>query len=281
MEEDIKMSSKVNYGKYRVNTDGLVFRVDGYSQRSYSHNTENWLDLTSNDFDVKLENSGLHNEESGFYEFRAGTSNTYAAVSGANFSGLRDLGLFKDKNSSFTIEAFFQLKTGAQLTLPDDGSVIFGNTDHNKSGYSYGLVARTGEDDVIRSLNAVLSSNKEDNSAGAGTHTNSPWTGITHVLSTDMTPSTFYHAAMTYNSSDGKAISYFDGLVKDTGTFPASQEFHKNTGDGTYQQFYIGGNSSSGINVDIGMVSAYNRALESGEVYANCKAVKHRYGGGY
>ena len=37
----------------------------------------------------------------------------------------------------------------------------------------------------------------------------------------------------------------------------------------------------SGINVDIGMVSAYNRALESGEVYANCKAVKHRYGGGY
>ena len=105
------MSSKVNYGKYRVNTDGLIFRVDGYSARSHSHNTEDWKDLTSNNYDAKLDNSGLYNEVSGFYEFRAGTLNTHAAVTGSNFSGLRDLGLFKDKNSSFTIESFFQIKT--------------------------------------------------------------------------------------------------------------------------------------------------------------------------
>ena len=83
------MSSKVNYGKYRVNTDGLIFRVDGYSARSHSHNTEDWKDLTSNNYDAKLDNSGLYNEVSGFYEFRAGTLNTHAAVTGSNFSGLR------------------------------------------------------------------------------------------------------------------------------------------------------------------------------------------------
>jgi len=285
MEEDTKMSSKVNYGKYRVNTDGLIFRVDGYSSRSHSHNTENWKDLTPSGLDVKLENSGLYSEASGFYQFRAGTQNTYAAVSGENFSGLRDLGLFKDKNSSFTIESFFQIRTGAGLTAPDDGAVIFGNTDHNKSGYSYGFVAHTGEGGQISGLNAVLSSNKEDNAGGAGTHTNSPWTGVTGVLSDPATPSieanSFYHAAMTYSAIDGMTVSYLDGVVKNSGTFTASQQLHKSTGNGTYQQFYIGGNASSGINVDVGVVSAYNRALSSGEVYANCKAVKHRYGGGY
>jgi len=279
------MSSKVNYGKYRVNTDGLIFRVDGYSSRSHDHNTENWKDLTASGLDVKLDSSGLYNETSGFYEFRAGTLNTHAAITGENFTGVRDLGLFKNKNSSFTVEAFFQLKTGSQLTAPDDGAVIFGNTDHNKSGYSYGFVTQTGNGGEISGLKSVLSSNKEDNAAGAGTHTNSPFTGISHTLSDVSSPSiqphTFYHAAMTYNSSDGVMISYLDGVPKDTGSFPASQEFHKSTGDGTYQQFYIGGNPSSGINVDIGMVSAYNRALQSGEVVSNCKAVKHRYGGGY
>ena len=59
------MSSKVNYGKYRVNTDGLVFRVDGYSSRSHDHNTEFWRDLTPSGLDVKLQNSGLYDETSG------------------------------------------------------------------------------------------------------------------------------------------------------------------------------------------------------------------------
>ena len=146
---------------------------------------------------------------------------------------------------------------------------------------------REGEDlpDVEQKALSLSKGKILDIGAGAGTHTNSPFTGISHTLSDVSSPSvqphTFYHAAMTYNSSDGVMVSYLDGVPKDTGSFPASQELHKSTGDGTYQQFYIGGNPSSGINVDIGMVSAYNRALESGEVYANCKAVKHRYGGGY
>ena len=278
------MSSKVNYGKYRVNTDGLVFRVDGYSQRSYDHNTEYWRDLSPSGLDVKLENSGLHNEESGFYQFRAGTSNTYAAISGENFTGLRSLGVFKDKNSSFTIESFFKLKSGEAVSA-DDGAVIFGNTDHTKSGYSYGLIARTGDDNEVRGLHAVLASDKEDNAGGAGTHTHSPWTGVTGVLSNPSSPSivpdTFYHAAMTYDASDGSTVSYLDGVAKNTGTFPSSQELHQGTGNGTYQQLYIGGNASSGLNIDIGVVAAYNRALSSGEVFGNCQAVKHRYGGGY
>jgi len=273
------MSSKVNYGKYRVNTDGLVFRVDGYSQRSKEHNSQYWRDLTPSGLDVKLENSGLYSEESGFYQFRAGTDNSYAAISGENFTGLRSLGVFKDKNSSFTIESFFKLKSGETVSS-DDGAVIFGNTDHNKSGYSYGLIAHTGDDNEIRGLHTVLSSNKTDS-----VESHNPWTGITGVLSDPSSPSivpdTFYHAAMTYDSSDGSTVSYLDGVAKNTGTFPSSEELHKGTGDGTYQQLYIGGNASSGLNVDVGVVSAYNRALSSGEVYANCKAVKHRYGGGY
>lgn len=273
------MASKVNYGRYRVNTDGLVFRVDGYSQRSKEHNSEYWRDLAPSGLDVKLEHSGLYDETSGYYKFRAGASNTYAAISGDNFTGLRSLGVFKDKNSSFTIESFFKLKSGEAVNS-DDGAVIFGNTDHSKSGYSYGFVALTGQGGEIRGLNAVLASNKTD-----GVETHNPWTGITGALSDPASPSiapdTFYHAAMTYNASDGSTVSYLDGVAKNTGTFPSSQELHKGTGDGTYQQFYIGGNASSGLNIDIGMVSAYNRALSSGEVYGNCKVVKHRYGGGY
>ncbi len=274
------MSSKINYGKYRVNTDGLIFRVDGYSARSHDHNSTYWRDLTPSGLNVKLQNSGLYNETSGFYQFRASSNNTYAAISGENFSGLRSLGLFKDKNSSFTVETFFQLRTGAGLNAPDNGAVIFGNTDHNKSGYSYGFVTVTGEGGQVSGLNAVLSSNKTD-----GIETHNPWTGVTGVLSDPASPSisanSFYHAAMTYNSSDGMTVSYLDGAVKNSGTFTSSQQFHKATGNGTYQQFYIGGNASSGTNVDVGMVSAYNRALSSGEVYANSKAVKHRYGGGF
>ncbi|HIL26480.1 MAG TPA: hypothetical protein EYG21_03675 [Nitrospinaceae bacterium] len=274
------MSSKVNYGKYRVNTKGLVFRVDGYSDRSYDHNTEYWRDLCTSGFDVKLQNSGLYDSTSGYYKFRKGATNTYGAISGSDFSGLRSMGVFKDKDSSFTIETFFQVKTGVG-TSPDNGSVIFGNTDHNKSGYSYGFVGLTGEGGGVSGLNAVLASNREDDD------NNNPWTGITgslfsHTGSSTMSADTFYHAAMTYNANDGMTVGYVDGVAKSSGSFPASgEELHKASGSSNYHQFFIGGNNSSGLNVDVGMASCYNRALSSGEVLGNCKAVKHRYGGGY
>tara|TARA_R110000751_G_scaffold171517_1_gene277959 strand:- start:5480 stop:6304 length:825 start_codon:yes stop_codon:yes gene_type:complete len=274
------MSSKVNYGKYRVNTDGLVFRVDGYSHRSREHNSEYWRDLTPSGIDVKLENSGLYDETSGYYKFRAGASNnTYAAVSGDSFTDLTSLGVFKDNDSSFTIEAFFQIKTG-KSTESDDGAVIFGNTDHNKSGYSYGFVVSTGEGGGVSGLNAVLASVKSDEG------TNHPWTGITGVLSDPSSPSVlpdnFYHAAMTYSALDGLTVSYLNGVAKNSEQLPNDTDLMNGSGLSThYDQLYIGGNSSSGINVDIGMVSAYNRALSSGEVFGNCQSVKHRYGGGY
>jgi hypothetical protein len=277
------MSSKVNYGRYRVNTDGLVFRVDGYSQRSYSHNTENWKDLSPSGFDVKLTDTGLYDEDSGYYKFRNpdNGTNKYAAVSGANFSGLRSLGVLKDDDSSFTIEAFFEIKPSGENSPPDDGAVIFGNTDAGKNGYSYGLVAKTGEGGEISGINAFIASNKVDSSV------NIPWTGVEVVLSDVNDPSIsgsdFRHAAMTYNGSNGKMIGYLDGVVKGTGTFPSDNTsgFHNGTVDGVYQQFYIGGNLDSGLNTNIGMVGCYNRALSSGEVLGNCKAVKHRYGQGY
>lgn len=277
------MSSKVNYGRYRVNTDGLVFRVDGYSERSYDHNTEYWRDLAPSGFDVKLTDTGLYDEDSGYYKFRNpdNASNKYAAVSGANFTGLRSLGVLKDNDSSFTIEAFFEIKTSGSNSPPDDGSVIFGNTDANKSGYSYGLIAKTGEGGEVSGINAFIASNKLDQGL------NHPWTGVEVVLSDVNNPSIsgsdFRHAAMTYDGSNGKMIGYLDGLVKGTGTFPSSNTdgLHDGTVDGVYQQFYIGGNPSSGLNANIGMVACYNRALSSGEVLGNCKAVKHRYGQGY
>jgi len=70
------MPSKVNYGKYRVNTDGLIFRADGYSERSYDHNTEYWRDLTPSGLDVKLTDSGLYDNTSGYYKFRNPDSST-------------------------------------------------------------------------------------------------------------------------------------------------------------------------------------------------------------
>ena len=191
------MSSKVNYGRYRVNTDGLVFRVDGYSQRSYSHNTENWKDLSPSGLDVKLTDTGLYDEDSGYYKFRNpdNGTNKYAAVSGANFSGLRSLGVLKDDDSSFTIEAFFEIKPSGENSPPDDGAVIFGNTDAGKNGYSYGLVAKTGEGGEISGINAFIASNKVDSSV------NIPWTGVEVVLSDVNDPSIsgsdFRHAAMT------------------------------------------------------------------------------------
>mgnify|MGYP003628197024 FL=1 len=279
------MPSKVNYGKYRVNTDGLVFRADGYSQRSYSHNTQSWKDLSPSGLDVTLTEAGLYDETSGYYKFRKGSSeNDFGAVSGENFTGLRSLGVLKDKDSSFSMEIFFELKRDLS-TYPDDGAVLFGNTDHNKSGYSYGLVAMTGNGDgttnQISGIKAFIASNKVDQS------TNNPWTGVEVVLSEVGNPSisgtSFRHAAMTYDGNDGKMIGYLDGSVKGTETFPLSNVsgFHDGTVDGTYQQLYIGGNASSGLNVNVGMVACYNRALSSGEVFGNCQAVKHRYGGGY
>ena len=277
------MSSKVNYGKYRVNTDGLVFRVDGYSSRSHDHNTEFWRDLTPSGLDVKLQNSGLYDETSGYYKFRNPDNgvNTYGAVSGANFSGLRSLGVLKDEDSSFTIEAFFEIKNSGADSPPDDGAVIFGNTDHNKSGYSYGFVAQTGNGGEISGIKAVISTNKVDAT------NNNPWTGMSVTLSDVNNPSIsgsdFRHIAMTYNSSTSEMTGYMDGVSKGSNSFTASNTyvFHTCTVNGTYQQFYVGGYNSSGLNINIGMVSAYNRALSSGEVLGNCKAVKHRYGQGY
>jgi len=285
------MSSKVNYGKYRVNTDGLVFRVDGYSQRSYNHNTQIWKDLSPSGLDVTLTETGLYDETSGYYKFRKGASeNDFGAISGANFSGLRSLGVLKDEESSFSIEVFFEIKRDLS-TYPDDGAVLFGNTDHNKNGYSYGIVTMTGNGDgttnQISGLKAFIASNKFESAT-----VNSPWTGLEVVLSDTSDPSisgsSFRHAAMTYDGSNGRMIGYLDGVVKGTGTYPLPNinasnigGFHTGTVNGTYQQFYIGGNASSGLNTNIGMVACYNRALSSGEVYGNCKAVKHRYGGGY
>ena len=277
------MASKVNYGRYRVNTDGLVFRVDGYSSRSYDHNTEYWRELSASGLDVKLTDSGLYDEESGYYKFRNpdNATNKYAAVSGDNFTGLRSLGVLKDENSSFTIEAFFNIKDSGSDSPPDDGAVIFGNTDHNKSGYSYGFVTQTGNGGEVSGVKAVISTNKEDNSV------NAPWTGMSITLSDVNDPSIsgddFRHIAMTYNSSTSEMMGYMDGQIKGTGTFPASNTsgFHTGVEDANYDQLYIGGNLDSGLNINIGMVSGYNRALSSGEVLANCKAVKHRYGQGY
>ena len=136
-------------------------------------------------------------------------------------------------------------------------------------------------DHQISGLKAFIASNKVDLSA------NSPWTGVEVILSDVNDPSisgsSFRHAAMTYDGNDGKMVGYLDGVVKGTGTFPLSNTsgFHDGTVNGTYQQFCIGGNESSGLNVNVGSVGCYNRALSSGEVYGNCKAVKHRYGGGY
>lgn len=289
------MSSKVNYGKYRVNTDGLVFRVDGYSQRSYNHNTQSWKDLGPSGLDVTLTETGLYDETSGYYKFRKGAAdNDFGAVSGENFTGLRSLGVLKDEESSFSLEVFFELKRDLS-TYPDDGAVLFGNTDHNKNGYSYGIVTMTGNGDgastnhQISGLKAFIASNKFESST-----INSPWTGLEVVLSDINDPSisgsSFRHAAMTYDGNNGRMVGYLDGIVKGTGTYTlpnvnASSNtlggFHTGTVHGTYQQFYIGGNDSSGLNVNVGMVSCYNRALSSGEVLGNCKAVKHRYGGGY
>jgi hypothetical protein len=234
----------------------------------------------------------LYDETSGYYKFRKGVSeNDFGAVSGVNFTGLRSLGVLKDEESSFSIEVFFELKRDLS-TYPDDGAVLFGNTDHNKSGYSYGLVTMTGNGDgsstdhQISGLKAFIASNKFN------LGTNNPWTGLEVVLSDVDDPSisgsSFRHAAMTYDGNNGRMIGYLDGVVKGTGTYPLPNTntdyiggIHTGTVNGTYQQFYIGGNASSGLNVNMGMVACYNRALSSGEVYGNCKAVKHRYGGGY
>ena len=289
------MSSKVNYGKYRVNTDGLVFRVDGYSQRSYSDGTQFWKDLAPSGLDATLTNTDLYDETSGYYKFRKGASeNDFGAISGANFSGLRSLGVLKDEESSFSIEAFFEIKRDLS-TYPDDGAVIFGNTDHNENGYSYGIVTMTGNGDgassdhQISGLKAFIASNKFESST-----VNSPWTGLEVVLSDVNNPSisgsSFRHVAMTYDGNNGRMIGYLDGIVKGTGTYILPNVnagsntlggFHTGTVHGTYQQFYIGGNESYGLNTNIGMIACYNRALSSGEVFGNCKAVKHRYGGGY
>ena len=141
-------------------------------------------------------------------------------------------------------------------------------------------------DHQISGLKVFVASNKA-NLAPPSYVGNSPWTGVEVILSDINNPSisgsSFRHAAMTYNGNDGKMIGYLDGKVKGTGTFTLSNTsgFHDGTVDGPYQQLYIGGNASSGLNVNMGMVACYNRALSSGEVYGNCKAVKHRYGGGY
>ena len=283
-EEDIDMSNDtVNFGKGKIVTDGLVFRLDANSPRSYTGdgNTYDWYDLsagTAYDATFKsgedsIKASGILGAETDIQYFQFRTSGVAATETGYVHaeapSGLRNEGVLKDENSSFTIEALFRPRDFYYTIsgLPDSGAPIFGNTFHESGCKNQGLITTGYSGDLL--VRGTISSDSATCFAD----------GIDkNVISGSLVVENWQHVTVCYDASTSDFKCYTNGISgQGVSTYPAvTEDFIGSHSDNT-GAFFIGGDPYKyGGNVDVSVVSCYNRSLSSGEAYQNYQALKYR-----
>ena len=281
-EEDIDMSNDtVNFGKGKIVTDGLVFRLDANSPRSYTGdgNTYDWYDLsagTAYDATFKsgedsIKASGILGAETDikFFQFRTTGVGETGYIHAEAPSGLRNEGILKDENSSFTIEALFRPKDFYYTIsgLPNSGAPIFGNTFHESGCKNQGLITTGYSGDLL--VRGTISSD----SATCFTD------GIDkNVISGSLVNGNWQHVTVCYDASTSDFKCYTNGISgQGVSTYPAVTEDFIGDHSANTGAFFIGGDPYKyGGNVDVSVVSCYNRSLSSGEAYQNYQALKYR-----
>jgi len=271
----------VNFGKGKIVTDGLVFRLDANSPRSYTGdgNTYDWYDLSAGTaYDAVFKSgedlikaSGIWGGETDiqYFKFRTTGVGETGYVHAEVPSGLRNEGVLKDENSSFTIEALFRPRDFYYTIsgLPDSGAPIFGNTFHESGCKNQGLITTGYSGDLL--VRGTISSDSATCFAD----------GIDkNVISGSLVAENWQHVTVCYDASTSDFKCYANGISgQGVSTYPAvTEDFIGNHSDNT-GAFFIGGDHYKyGGNVDVSVVSCYNRSLSSGEAYQNYQALKYR-----
>jgi len=275
-------NNTVNFGKGKIVTDGLVFRLDANSPRSYTGdgNTHDWYDLSAGTAynavfksgEDLIKASGILETETDiqYFRFRTTGEGETGYVHAEVPSGLRNEGILKDENSSFSIEALFRPKYFSHIEsgIPDNGAPIFGNTFHESGCKNQGLLTTGYELDML--VRGTISSDSTTCfTDGINVHAISGNVGI---------DGNWQHVTLCYDASTNDFNCYANGISgKSTSTYPAVTENFIGDHPANTGAFFIGGDRYKyGGNVDISVVSCYNRSLSSGEAYQNYQALKYR-----
>jgi len=272
----------VNFGKGKIVTDGLVFRLDANSPRSYTGdgNTYDWYDLsagTAYDATFKsgedsIKASGILGAETDikFFQFRTTGVGETGYVHAEVPSGLRNEGILKDEGSSFSIEALFRPRHISSIIngIPDSGAPIFGNTFHESGCKNQGLLI-TGYELEMLVRGTISSDSTTCFTDGINVSAISGNVGIN---------GNWEHVTLCYDASTSDFKCYANGVSgQDVSTYPAvAEDFIGNHGANSGAFFVGGDHYKYGGNVDVSVVSCYNRALSSGEAYQNYQALKYR-----
>ncbi len=272
----------VNFGKGKIVTDGLVFRLDANSPRSYTGdgNTYDWYDLsagTAYDATFKsgedsIKASGILGAETDikFFQFRTTGVGETGYVHAEVPSGLRNEGVLKDEGSSFSIEALFRPRHISSIIngIPDSGAPIFGNTFHESGCKNQGLLI-TGYELEMLVRGTISSDSTTCFTDGINVNAISGNVGIN---------GNWEHVTLCYDASTSDFKCYTNGISgQGVSTYPAVTEDFIGDHSANTGAFFIGGDPYKyGGNVDVSVVSCYNRPLSSGEAYQNYQALKYR-----
>ena len=272
----------VNFGKGKIVTDGLVFRLDANSPRSYTGdgNTYDWYDLsagtaygaTFKSGEDSIKASGILGAETDikFFQFRTTGVGETGYVHAEVPSGLRNEGVLKDEGSSFSIEALFRPRHISSIIngIPDSGAPIFGNTFHESGCKNQGLLI-TGYELEMLVRGTISSDSTTCFTDGINVNAISGNVGIN---------GNWEHVALCYDASTSDFKCYTNGISgQGVSTYPAVTEDFIGDHSANTGAFFVGGDHYKyGGNVDVSVVSCYNRALSSGEAYQNYQALKYR-----
>jgi hypothetical protein len=271
----------VNFGKGKIVTDGLVFRLDANSPRSYTGdgNTYDWYDLSAGTAynavfksgEDSIKASGILGTETDiqYFQFRTTGVGETGYIHAEVPSGLRNEGILKDEGSSFSIEALFRPRDFDYTIsgLPDSGAPIFGNTFHESGCKNQGLITTGYSGDML--VRGTISSD----SITCFTD------GINkNVISGSSVTGNWQHVTVCYDASTSDFKCYANGVYgQGVSTYPAVTEDFIGNHPANTGAFFIGGDPYKyGGNVDVSVVSCYNRSLSSGEAYQNYQALKYR-----
>ena len=196
-----------------------------------------WKDLTKNGYDLNfVSGTPEYSSTNNAVSFRSADTEYSTATI--------DKGILKDTNElgEWSLECLFKQISDSNA----NEAVIIG-----RGGHHGGILVQTNH---IRHQIRTVDGSTGQLSESAGNMTNGNW----------------YHSVMTYEN--GLVNSYLNGVLV------SSDQFDKNTYNmRAYDNtLYVGGIGSRYPNIDLSLVRAYSKALNSSEVLTNYHATKGR-----